>query len=56
MSINTNHSVYLCKYTRDESKRISRVPDIILPDNSHWILHDKFTNNHGLTILKPTSM
>ena len=48
----------------EEQSRVSGIPldevlrglgpaiDEFLSDNSDWILHEKFTNNYGLTILK----
>jgi len=52
------------KCNPEEQSRVSGIPldevlrglgpaiDEFLSDNSDWILHEKFTNNYGLTILK----
>jgi len=52
------------KYDPEEQSRVSGIPvdeilnglqpaiDEFLSNNSDWVLHEKFTNNYGLTILK----
>ena len=56
------------KYDPKEQSRVSGIPvneilnglqpaiDEFLSDNSDWVLHEKFTNNYGLTILKRRSL